>query len=546
MKSSNRAGKTLRISWFLLFALVFTAQVVPGIYENSPTDDEPIELTNGYFYWRGDVVTHNFHPPLPKMLQALPLRLKKLEDSTPPSFTENQLRAYHFLFVSNRKDFEWMTRCGRWVSLFFGIGIGLLLFFQTRRGNPVTAFAALGLWSFHPTLLAYSGLAMADITVSFFVLAAVLVFQRHLEKPGPRWALAAGSLAGLAACSKFSALALVPIFAALEVLQHFHKGNPGGNPVRIPWTTDWLYGTLGFFGVISLIYLPGTLFQTEHRFPMVYFLRGLKNMADYSDYHHPTYFLGRCSRQNHWLYFPVAFLLKNTIVFTLLVLIAVWEGLRKKTSYPAWMWVTPLAFSLAILPVQNLGVRYLLPAVPFLILMVSKAAGEGWEERKRAGKLLVAGLFLWNALSVLANGPDLIGYFNDLVPAEKKVYYLADSDLDMGQDVKRLALWGRQRGWKQVKLAQFGGALDPSFYGLACVPWTRKDLSGPQPGQVYAVNVTLFQTGPVFSPELLPIARSWASATPPTGRVGDSWIYFEMPGKTVPDPSPSLSSISIF
>jgi hypothetical protein len=146
----------------------------------------------------------------------------------------------------------------------------------------------------------------------------------------------------------------------------------------------------------------------------------------------------------------------------------------------------------------------------------------------------------------LASEPNLISYFNDLVPVERKVYFLADSDLDMGQDLKRLAALGRQRGWNHIKLAQFGGALDPSFYGLSWVPWTQKDLSGPQPGQVYVVNVTLFQTGPVFDPDLLPIARSWASTSSPTGRVGDSWLYFEIPGKASADPSPSLSSVRIF
>lgn len=542
--------KSLNIAWFLIFSLAFSAQVIPGIFQNSPTDDEPIELTNGYFYWKGDAVNHNFHPPLSKTLQALPLRLKKLDSLIPASMAENQLRAYQFFFISNKGLFEWMTACGRLISLLFGLGIGLLLFMQTRQAHPVSALTCLCLWAFHPTLLAYSGLAMADITVSFFFLASVLAFKRHLEKPGLFWSLVVGSLAALAACSKFSALALVPLFAFLEVL-HFWMRK--GSKTFFQWRSvavDWLYGAVAFFLIISLIYLPGTLLESGHRFPAIYFFNGLKHMMSYSDYHHPNFFLGQCSRQNHWLYFPVVFLLKNSIPFTLFTLLAVWEGLRKRVSYPTWMWMTPLFFFFCILPVQNLGVRYLLPAFPFLILMASKMAGECWNKRafggKQTWKLLIAGLLLWNSASVLASQPNLISYFNDLIPAEKKFSLLSDCDLDMGQDLKRLSLIGRQRGWKQVKLAQFGGALDPSFYGLNWVPWTQKDITGPQPGQVYAVNVTLFQTGPVFWPELLPIARGWSSTTPPTGRVGDSWIYFETPGKPSSDSSPSLSSVRIF
>lgn len=544
MKSSDRAGKPLNIAWYLLFSLVFLAQVIPGIYQNSPTDDEPLDLTNGYFYWTGDVVTHNRHPPLSPALQALPLRWGDLNDHLTPSLQENQLRAYQFFFVWNKGRFEWMTSCGRWVSVLFGLGIGILLFFQIRPQGFWAGLAAISLWAFHPTLLAYSGLALADITVTFFLLAAVIAFQRHLENPGTRWSLLSGGLAALAACSKFSALALIPVFILLEG-QTLYSLSKTRKPHAWPQVTwDWLAGSAAFLLAVCAVYFPGTLFQPDHRFPFVYFLRGLEDLMGYSGYHHPVYFLGKCTRQNHWLFFPSAFLLKNTIPFTLLSFVAVGTALGKRNFVPAWIWVTPLVFSISILPVQNLGVRYLLPAIPFLILMASKMAGE-WSGKK-TGKLLVGGLLLWNALSVLVNGPHLIGYFNDLIPPGKKVYYLSDSDLDMGQDVKRLAQVGLQRGWKKVKLAQFGGALDPSLYGLTCVPWTQRDLLGPQPGQVYAVNVTLFQTGPVFSSDLLPIAKSWASTAVPTGRVGDSWLFFETPGEPTPDPSPSLSSMRIF
>ena len=546
----NPPAKTLNFGWFLLFALAFSVQVVPGIYQNSPTDDEPIELTNGYFYWKGDVVTHNHHPPLPKVLQALPLRLRTLDETIPPAAQDNQLRAYHFFFVANKGRFEWMTACGRWVSLLFGLAIGFLLFIQTRRAAPVAGFTALGLWAFHPTFLAYSGLSMADIPVTFFFLASVLAFQKHMENPGPFWGLMTGGLAASAACSKFSALALVPLFALLEGWSFFSRAKNAKPLPRHSVISDWLFGSASFLTVISILYLPGTLLQPDHRFPIVYFFKGLAHMVGYSDFHHPTFFLGQGSRQNHWLYFPAAFLLKNPVPFSLLVFLAFAEGIRKKNKYPAWMWVTPVFFFFCVLPVQNLGVRYLLPAFPFLILMAAKMAGDWRDNRhlngRRARRLLLAGLLIWNTASVLASEPNLIGYFNDLIPTTRKIYFLSDSDLDMGQDMKRLAVAGRERGWKKIKLAQFGGALDPSFYGLNWVPWTQKDLSGPQAGQTYVVNVTLFQTGPVFSPDLLSIARGWASTTVPTGRVGDSWIYFEMPGKPSPDTSPRLPSVRIF
>jgi len=53
---------------------------------------------------------------------------------------------------------------------------------------------------------------------------------------------------------------------------------------------------------------------------------------------------------------------------------------------------------------------------------------------------------------------------------------------------------------------------------------------GPIGLLVYAVNASFIQLAPVFYPETLPIAQSWISQTPPTGKIGDSWYYFEISG----------------
>jgi hypothetical protein len=197
-----------------------------------------------------------------------------------------------------------------------------------------------------------------------------------------------------------------------------------------------------------------------------------------------------------------------------------------------------------------MGIRYLLPSFPFLILMGAFLAEHLWNWRPswgiHGGKLLVSGLLMFHCESALAQSPHFMSYFNELVPSERKVFFLGDSNLDMGQDVKRLAETAKQRGWGTVKLALFGGAVDPSVYGMKWNYWTKKDLAGPQPGQVYAVNMFLLQLGPIFVPSLKSIAESWVISTPPTGRVGDSWIFFEIPGKAAPDPSTPIPSVSVF
>jgi hypothetical protein len=142
----------------------------------------------------------------------------------------------------------------------------------------------------------------------------------------------------------------------------------------------------------------------------------------------------------------------------------------------------------------------------------------------------VAGLLLWQAASVGFNFPHTLSYFNELVPPSRKLQYLGDSNLDWGQDLIRLAQTARERNWGKVKLAYLGG-VDPKVYGLDWEPFQKEDLLKPQPGMVYAVNASFYQLGPVAFPSTLPIVESWLNKTEPTGKVADSWYYFEIPGK---------------
>ncbi len=532
--------------WFCLFGLIFCLQIFPNLLENSPTDDEPIELTNGFFYWSGDVVTHDYHPPLPKALAAVPLKFLSLNRSVPLGMRETQLRAYSFFFQLNRDQFERMVLLGRLASLLFGLGIGLLLFWKVQQDSAIVLLGVMILWVFEPTILAYSGVALADIPVTFFFFSAVLAFEYYLENPGPWRGFRAGALAAAAVCCKFSALVLVPLFVLLQIFQCFQKDNPEPS-FRVK---GWIAGLAGFGACLCLIYLPGTLLEPKHSPPWAYFWNGLMDMAHYSDFHHPTYFLGLASRQNHWLYFPVTFALKTTLPFFIMILCTAGWTLAWKSRVESWIWAAPLLIFLSILPVQNLGVRYLLPAYPFLIIWVVRWMGQVWAwttvDGRAPQRIALAGLLAWHAASSLTNEPNMISYFNDLIPQERKIYFLGDSNLDMGQDLKRLAETAREKHWGPVRLAQFGGAIDPRVYGMDWDYWTQKDLTGPQPGQVYAVNLFLLQLGPLFLPSLKPIAQSWVMSTPPSGRVGDTWIYFEIPGVPQPDSSSRINSVSVF
>ncbi len=75
-------------------------------------------------------------------------------------------------------------------------------------------------------------------------------------------------------------------------------------------------------------------------------------------------------------------------------------------------------------------------------------------------------LALWYAAGTLRNHPHHLAYFNEIAGGPANGYrHLVDSNLDWGQDLKRLAAWATRAGSPPLKLSYFGSA-DPAYYGL--------------------------------------------------------------------------------
>ncbi len=519
---------------YLFFVFLFSIQVVPRFWWDSLTNDEPSDITNGYYYLtRGDVVTPHNHPPLAGALNALPLLFMDLKTL---SFSGDVIdRGHFFIFNWNIDRLESVTAWARSVSWVLGCALGLLLFWVTRE-EPVLSAAVLFLWALNPTFTALSGLAKTDIAPAFFFFLAVLLFRKSQEKASPKLWAAAGAVAAMAVTSKFYCLVLIPVFLALEFLEpdkSFILRKLGLKEFR-SLVPKWLWGTGGFFLWIFFLYLPATLLLHDHREPFGYFIDKFKEDIAFSHNPFPVYFLGTSGLQSHWYYLPVAFVLKEPLPFLLTLILGIGLIFRKRISLPPWQWLPPLVFSLALLPAPNLGVRYLLPAFPFLFLVAGQ--GAAWMWNKTGGKISinwklgVIALLLFQAASVAFNFPHPISYFNELVAPDQKIHFLGDSNLDWGQDLKRLAATAKERKWAKVKLAYLGG-VDPKVYGLDWEPWRKSDLAGPQPGNVYAINASFFQLAPTAYPPTRNIALSWINEKPFSGKIGDSWYYFEVPGE---------------
>jgi hypothetical protein len=149
-----------------------------------------------------------------------------------------------------------------------------------------------------------------------------------------------------------------------------------------------------------------------------------------------------------------------------------------------------------------MGVRHLLPAFPFALV----ACGAAWPAAARRGgaaRLAVGALAVGLAVECLAGSPYHLAYFNaPTLAVAPRHEVLADSNLDWGQDLARLARWLDARGIRDVKLAYFGMA-SPRHVGLrheillpALNQYTHMEeewqvARGIAPGDTLAVSVFL-------------------------------------------------------
>jgi len=150
----------------------------------------------------------------------------------------------------------------------------------------------------------------------------------------------------------------------------------------------------------------------------------------------------------------------------------------------------------------NIGVRHVLPTFPFVYLLVSGQVKRIFEYAKNKKTLvigywsLVIFLMLWYALSSLSVFPYYLTHFNELVGGPKNGYlYVTDSNLDWGQDLKRLAKWTDEQGIKKIKVDYFGGSDTKYYLGDKYEPWHGDWSPDKAAGSWLAISATFLQGG---------------------------------------------------
>lgn len=119
-------------------------------------------------------------------------------------------------------------------------------------------------------------------------------------------------------------------------------------------------------------------------------------------------------------------------------------------------------FALLSLSRVNLGVRVVLPVIPFLYLLAARVVA-----RPSALRWVVAAVAAGSVIvSALRVSPYPLSYFNEFVGgSERGVCILGDSNLDWGQGLPALKQFMRTEGLEVVYLSYCGTA-PPRAFGL--------------------------------------------------------------------------------
>jgi len=109
---------------------------------------------------------------------------------------------------------------------------------------------------------------------------------------------------------------------------------------------------------------------------------------------------------------------------------------------------------------------HILPIYPFALVLAAGAAAELMAMRRYAAKGILAVLAIFWMFEFARAYPSNIAFFNQTVGGPRNGYkYLADSNIDWGQDLKGLKRWMDTNGVAHINLAYFGNAA-PAYYHM--------------------------------------------------------------------------------
>lgn len=540
---------------------MLAAQVLAFMAKSSPTSDEYVHhVPSGYSY----LLTRDFRmnpasPPLPRMLAAIPLAIlgakapldhPSWQSGNSPEFAKQFWGPY------NPGRMDELMFWARFPILLLSIAFAFSLYIFTRRWLGFgAALGALCLYCFSPDVVTHSGLATADLPVALFMFLSLWSFHDWMRDP--KGGARTGFFTGLALLSKYTALSLPVLFVLIcaagrlrpkrlgSVLGfalvcfftvwagYFFELKPLLDRTPDPAKKEAVYRQVGGENLAR--------FARQAPVPLSTFASSVASMGVTRAKGTHAFLMGHWSDEGWWYYYFVAFAVKNTVPFLILLALALWFSATKRwrtrpqtidgalrTDPPMFcgglprMGLDRLKIAVLVVPVAffflvtlrdraQAGIRYFLPIYPLLFAIAGAAAAKLWNKRWAPVALALLG---WHAVSALSSWGHPLSYFSELAGGSRNGHkWLRDSNLDWGQDLKGLGQAVREAGYDEVILFFYGPA-DPGYYRIPYRPITEPELTEPRQA-VYAIGAHNMD------------AVKWTASAKPVRTIGNSIFVYD-------------------
>ncbi len=499
------SNRTTNIIAAILLVIMFVVALTSSIGDSPTMDELAHIPAGYSYLTEQDYRINPEHPPLIKDISSFPLLFLDLNFPTDHSSWMEDIngqwelgRQFLYSYGNNADQILFWSRLPMILSLIF---LGWFIFYWAKQlTDRKTALLVLTLFAFSPTFIAHGRLVTTDIGATIGVVLATYFWLRFLKNPVKKNVIAAGLAFGAAMLLKFSLALLIPFFLIVTVTACLLKYQGEGVKKNLLGLLKYAGMSLVAGIIAAMLIWPVYQFHLINYAPerqvndisvtlessgmkplvnLTVWMADKPGLRPYSQYMlgllmatqrtvggNTTYFLGMVTASAFWFYFPVIYFLKVPLSFHFLTLMSLlsigwlikkpfWHNTLKRMK--DWLWNHFVEFSMIVFLIiywtvsirgnLNIGVRHILPTFPFIYILVSIGVIRGIKCIKTVllRKTATATVFLligWYVFSSVSIWPFYITYFNEIAHGSENGHkYAVDSNLDWGQDLKRLNNW---------------------------------------------------------------------------------------------------------
>jgi len=487
------------------------------------TQDEVIHIPAGHYHlFRRDFHINNVTPPTIKILAALPswiLTKPVLPEIQPadPNVdyeTRDYQTALNF-WRANHARYNTILFTSRLGAVAVTLALAFVVFSFARQLFGIRAgWLALTIFALEPTVLAHGHIVHADMIAALALVLFCYVLVKFWKQPDSKHVMWFGLVTGFALIAKFTLVALFGFFVLALVVRWRRSDKSAFKNVAVKCAAVllclFILNAAYFFASRSTEGEPALTNVSKSIATVVPsdYLQGFARLRRINQQGHQAFLLGRYSETGWWYYFPVAFGLKTTIAFLLLTLAATAWGIFCLFARRQWRFLPVIAgllFYLLLLTTSriNIGVRHLLPAFPFLIILGGVFLDRLVSSQRKLALACVAIIIGLMGIEAVRSWPTYMSYMNQFAGGRPHWQYLGDSNIEWGQDTGALAAYLNAHGVNRIRGAMLCGEVALPSYGIEYINLLSGNGETAPPTEFIAIGAN-FLNG-----SLIPGNRNW-------------------------------------